>query len=99
MQEIIRELETNMSATENVSFKTFRKQGHPQNAEQGQGWESTETSDTLNIFDNSEKRTPVIVLENHPNDSRVKINKDGIVQTLSSRMGTGGAIHLWYCNL
>ena len=79
-----------MSARENVSFKTFRKQGHPQNAEQGQGWESTETSDTLNIFDNSENRTPVIVLENHPNDSRVKINKDGIVQTLSSRMGTGG---------
>ena len=31
-----------------------------------------------------------IVLENHPADSRVKICEDGIVQTLSSRMGTGG---------
>ena len=29
-------------------------------------------------------------IENHPNDSRAKICTDGIVQTLSSRMGTGG---------
>lgn len=31
-----------------------------------------------------------IPLENHPADSRVKICEDGVVQTLSSRMGTGG---------
>lgn len=30
------------------------------------------------------------ILENHPADSRVKICDDGIFQTLSSRMGTGG---------
>lgn len=30
------------------------------------------------------------VIENHPNDSRVKIKADGVFQTLSSRMGTGG---------
>ena len=35
----------------------------------------------------------VMVLENHPNDSRVKIAEDGIVQTLSRGMGTGGATH------
>lgn len=29
-------------------------------------------------------------VENHPNDSRVKISQDGNVQTLSTRMGTGG---------
>lgn len=29
-------------------------------------------------------------IENHPNDSRCRIDPDGIVQTLSSRMGTGG---------
>jgi site-specific DNA-cytosine methylase len=29
-------------------------------------------------------------IENHPNDSRARICEDGIVQTLSSRMGTGG---------
>lgn len=30
------------------------------------------------------------VIENHPADSRIKICEDGIFQTLSSRMGTGG---------
>ena len=32
----------------------------------------------------------VYAVENHPNDSRVGINDDGIVQALTSRMGTGG---------
>lgn len=32
----------------------------------------------------------VVILENHPSDSRVKICEDNIFQTLSSRMGTGG---------
>ena len=35
------------------------------------------------------------ILENHPNDSRVKIKTDGIFQTLSSRMGTGGVMCRW----
>lgn len=30
------------------------------------------------------------VIENHPNDSRVKFREDDTFQTLSSRMGTGG---------
>lgn len=30
------------------------------------------------------------ILENHPADSRVRICKDNVFQTLSSRMGTGG---------
>ena len=29
-------------------------------------------------------------IENHPNDSRVRIREDGTVQSLTSRMGTGG---------
>ena len=32
----------------------------------------------------------VTALENHPLDSRVKLAEDGNVQTLTSRMGTGG---------
>ena len=32
----------------------------------------------------------VIAIENHPNDSRVKLSEDNVVQTLSGRMGTGG---------
>ena len=31
-----------------------------------------------------------MALENHPADSRVKLSEDGKVQTLTSRMGTGG---------
>lgn len=31
-----------------------------------------------------------VALENHPTDSRVKLSADGKVQTLTSRMGTGG---------
>lgn len=68
----------------------YRKQGHPQNSEQGQGWEATDVNDTLNVFDNSENRTPTLILENHPHDSRIKIDETNTFQTLSSRMGTGG---------
>jgi len=39
-----------------------------------------------------------IILENHPADSRIKINEDGIVQTLSFQMGTGGGnVPMVYC--
>lgn len=31
-----------------------------------------------------------IVLEHHPNDSRVKIDESGVCQSLSACMGTGG---------
>lgn len=31
-----------------------------------------------------------VAIENHPADSRVKLSEDGVVQTLSERMGTGG---------
>ena len=42
-----------------------------------------------NEEENWEEET-VYSVENHPNDSRVGINEDGIVQALTSRMGTGG---------
>ena len=83
-----------MSQTINLSSKSrggcFRKTSHPKSKEDGQGWEETEVADTLNTLDNSEVRTPILILENHPNDSRVKIREDNVFQTLSSRMGTGG---------
>ena len=31
-----------------------------------------------------------VLLDNHPNDSRVTVRDDGIVQALTSRCGTGG---------
>lgn len=51
----------------------------------GKGWKENQ-SYTLNTID----RHAVCAVENHPADSRIKISKDGTVQTLSSRMGTGG---------
>ncbi len=33
---------------------------------------------------------PGVAIENHPTDGRVKVSEDGMVQTLTSRMGTGG---------
>ena len=32
----------------------------------------------------------VLCIENHPNDSRVKIRDDNVCQSLTGRMGTGG---------
>ncbi len=71
-------------------FRTFRKTAHAHNKNEGQGYEETEVNDTLNVFDFGQTRTPTLVIENHPADSRVKICEGGIVQTLSGRMGTGG---------
>ena len=31
-----------------------------------------------------------VALENHPQDSRIKISENGVVQTLASNMGMGG---------
>lgn len=81
----------NSSATDTHHVPcVYRKQAHPQNAEQGQGYEEATTADTLNVYDNGEARTPTLVVENHPSDSRVKIREDGIVQSLTGKMGTGG---------
>lgn len=68
----------------------YRKTAHPRTRGGYQGWKETMTADTLNAFDNTEKRTSVLVLEHHPNDSRIKIDESDICQTLSQRMGTGG---------
>lgn len=74
----------------NPQVISYRKTGHPQTSDGGQGWVETEVNDTLNTFDTGEVRTPTLILENHPHDSRVKIREDNVFQTLSSRMGTGG---------
>lgn len=36
------------------------------------------------------KEPIAVAIENHPNDSRVKLSEDNVIQTLSGRMGTGG---------
>lgn len=51
----------------------------------GDGYAESETMYTLNSTEHH-----AVAVENHPADSRVKISEDGVVQTLSGRMGTGG---------
>lgn len=43
-----------------------------------------------NAGDNQMSVAHPVAIENHPADSRVKIDNSGTVQTLTSRMGTGG---------
>ena len=52
---------------------------------QGDGWHEGDPMYTLNSTEHH-----AVAVENHPADSRVKVSEDGMVQTLSSRMGTGG---------
>lgn len=76
----------------------YRKTGHPQNKEMAQGWEETEKSDTLNVYDQGEKRTPTVVVMNptektvydwHRQDTRMTECKDVCV-TASGSWGAGG---------
>ena len=73
------------------------EQGLSRNIEQSeQTWKGTtkdterSTRETSKTYDVRISSDGTKILENHPNDSRVKIKEDNIVQTLSSRMGTGG---------
>ena len=61
----------------------------------GKGWRDDDVSFTLNTID----RPAVYAIENHPADSRVKISYNGVVQTLSSRMGTGGGNAPMVCDV
>ena len=49
-----------MSTREKLSF---RKTAHPRTADEGQGYEQTDVSDTLNIYDNTEARTPTLIYD------------------------------------
>lgn len=41
----------------------FHKTTHPHTADESQGWEETNIADTLNVFDFTEMRTPVLIVE------------------------------------
>lgn len=43
--------------------RTYRKSAHPTCGGGYQGYEETDISDTLNIYDISEGRTPILVVE------------------------------------
>lgn len=57
---------------------------------QGNGWRECGTMYTLNTTEVHGVAYEVIAIEHHPNDSRIKVSADGLCQSLTSRMGTGG---------
>lgn len=88
-----------MDVTEDVTA-TLRAEnhGHPPCVMRAAGF-CTEPSAQARGIGYEEETSPtlragtipaVVALKNHPTDSRVKIAEDGKVQTLTSRMGTGG---------
>lgn len=46
-----------------IACVVYRKRTHPHNSEECQQFEETDKADTLNAFDNSEKRTPILIVE------------------------------------
>ncbi len=62
--------------------------------DQGGGFMSVSENVSGTLRAQMDGHPPVVIdavaLENHPTDSRVKVSEDGNVQTLTSRMGTGG---------
>lgn len=67
----------------------FRKTTHPRNPAEGQGYEQTHVSDTLNVYDNGESRTPMLVVALEGNGARPShmgkgFSEDGTMYTLNT---------------
>ena len=59
-----------------MAMVTYRKTAHPQNSEQPQNYEITDKADTLNIFDNTEGRTPILNVEdNQMEDNNYRVRR------------------------
>lgn len=63
MQGISRGSGHSMLTKGNALFQAYRKKGHPRFKGGMQQWEDTDISDTLTIFDNSETRTPILIVQ------------------------------------
>ena len=87
-----------MDVTEDVTCTLRAESHHPPCVMESAGF-CTEHSAKARGIGYEEETAPTlragtipaaVALENHPADSRVKLSGDGRVQTLTSRMGTGG---------
>ena len=87
-----------MDVTDDVTATLRAEAHHPPCVVESAGF-CTEHSSKSRSIGYEEETSPTlragvvpaaVALENHPTDSRVKIAEDGKVQTLTSRMGTGG---------
>ena len=64
--------------TDYTNVVCSRKCTHPHNVNEPQKCEHTETADTLNVFDNSEKRTPIICVQERSNQIVVPYSIGGV---------------------
>ena len=53
--------------------KTYRKKAHPTHRGGCQEWEETDKADTLNVYDNTEMRTPILIVEDDKDVDRKEI--------------------------
>jgi DNA (cytosine-5)-methyltransferase 1 len=73
-----------------VIVEPFTKSKRPQTSTDDETWVANQPNPTLNAFDQGDTRTTTaIVFENSYRDA-ARIAEDGITQTLTSKMGTGG---------
>lgn len=86
-----------MDITDDVTCTLRAEAHHPPCVVESSGFCTEHSAQSRGVGFEKEKSptlragvVPGVAIENHPADSRLKISEDGIVQTLSSRMGTGG---------
>lgn len=86
-----------MDVTDDVTCTLRAEAHHPPCVVEASGFCTEHSAQSRGVGFEKEKSptlragvVPGVAIENYPNDSRMKINEDGIVQTLSGRMGTGG---------
>ena len=81
-------------------LQAHRKTSHPKTEDEPQGWEEADVNDTLNIFDNSEMRTPTVVVAlcrasyNQGKNAQfdIGISEDGVAHTVIAK-GTGAVAY------
>lgn len=86
-----------MDVSEDMASTLRAEAHHPPCVMQSSGF-CTEHSAKSHRVGFEEERSPTlragvvpgVAIENHPIDGRCKVSEDGLVQTLTSRMGTGG---------
>lgn len=76
-----------------IVSETFHKKSHAKKKGEGQGWERTDISDTLNTFDQGEARTPTLAVDSARTFQQIKYDKyeeDNVGATLKAK---GGNFH------
>ena len=86
-----------MDITDDVTCTLRAEAHHPPCVVEASGFCTEHSSQSRGVGFEKEKSptlragvVPSVAIENHPTDSRMKITEDNKVQTLTSRMGTGG---------